>query len=97
MSVKVEEVLEEAEARYERMCALVESDPSAGSHACAISYSLDVPRLIGEVKRLRTANAGLLAVARHIQSWMLCDEPVGGGAFIGPLSAAMAEAEGGAV
>ena len=44
--------LQDIKERYDRMCKLVESDPSAGSHACAISYSFDIPVLIAEVERL---------------------------------------------
>lgn len=45
-------LLQEIKDRYDRMCKLVEEDPSAGFDACAIAYSLDVPVLIAEVEHL---------------------------------------------
>lgn len=47
--------LQEIKDRYERMQNMAAESPGdiAVSHACAISYSLDVPDLIAEVTRLQ--------------------------------------------
>jgi hypothetical protein len=61
------ERFKEIQDRYERMKALANEPGPAVSHACALSYSLDVPDLIAEVKRLqgvvefeRARNRGLV-------------------------------------
>lgn len=44
--------------------------------------------------KLLAGTPDLLTVARTIEDWMRCDEPKGGGQFIGALASAIAKAEG---
>jgi hypothetical protein len=56
--------LTEINRRYDRVCDL---DRSAQTHGAAIAYALDVPALIGEVKRLRKVAEALPILLRNVR------------------------------
>ncbi len=56
--------LAEINRRYDAICDLPDSAQTTGA---AIAYSLDVPRLIGEVKRLRAFYDATLSLLAQLE------------------------------